>query len=136
MAKCMQVPVTYLSSWKVRKAGEALQFAQVSVNNKDISCMSKHTALTQTDAHSHCAGPGECCGATLFILPVSNHKSYLTLFFIQGKACMQNTCSKTRAEAVRRSAFSPLSFASGHSACFSLSVSFVSHRVICVVKNK
>lgn len=48
MAKCMLVPVTYLSSWKVRKAGEALQFAQVSVNNKDISCMSKHTALTQT----------------------------------------------------------------------------------------
>lgn len=48
MAKCMQGTGTYLSSWKIRKVGEALQFVQALVNNKDRSGMSKHTMLTQT----------------------------------------------------------------------------------------
>lgn len=39
---------TYLSSWKIRKIEEALQFVQALVNNKDRSGMSKHTVLTQT----------------------------------------------------------------------------------------
>lgn len=44
----MQGAGTYLSSWKIKKIGEALRFVLALVNNEDRPGMSKHTVLTQT----------------------------------------------------------------------------------------